>query len=128
MSSEGVVHLSPETRRTNAEEVLELVRSKRLALLSDVNGMPEDAVADVRRNLIALLSANDLWKADLGACLDLVDRDLAKKAGVEPMAQPGSLRHVVRSDEVRPGLDHGAIMENAPDTVQDQFKVPRIVE
>jgi len=86
MSSEGVVHLPPETRRTNAEEVLELVRTKRLALLSDVNAMPEDAVADVRRDLTALLSASDLWKVDLGACLNLVDRDLAKKAGVEPMA------------------------------------------
>lgn len=33
-----------------------------------------------------ILSADDLWRADLGACLDLVDRDLAKRAGVEPMA------------------------------------------
>jgi acetyl-CoA synthase len=86
MSLEGVVHLPPETRRTNAEEVLELVRSKRLVLLSDVVGMPEDGVAGVRRNLTGMLSASDLWKVDLGACLDLVDRDLAKKAGVLPMA------------------------------------------
>ncbi len=47
--------------------------------------MPGDA-AGVRRELTGHLSAKDLWKVDLGVCLDLVDRDLAKKAGVEPMA------------------------------------------
>ncbi len=85
MSFQGVVDLSPEPYRTNAKEVLDLVRSKRLALLSDVNGMPTDPVAEVRRTLTGPLSAPDLWKVDLGACLDLVDRDLAKKAGLEPM-------------------------------------------
>lgn len=48
--------------------------------------MPEDPVAELRRRLISSLSEKDLWKVDLGACLDLVDRDLAKKAGWEPMA------------------------------------------
>ncbi len=43
-------------------------------------------MAGVRRELTGHLSAKDLWKVDLGVCLDLVDRDLAKKAGVEPMA------------------------------------------
>lgn len=86
MSLEGAVNLSSEPILTTAEEVLELVRSKRLALLSRVIGMPDDAVADVRRELTRLLSSPDLWNVDLGACLDLVDRDLSKKSGVEPMA------------------------------------------
>lgn len=86
MPFKGVVHLSPEHDRTTAEKVLELTRAERLALLSKVSGMPDDAVTEVRRDLAARLSGTDLWKADLGACLDLVDRDLAKRAGVEPMA------------------------------------------
>jgi acetyl-CoA synthase len=48
--------------------------------------MPEDPLVEVRREVTDLLSASDLWKVDLGTCLDLVDRNLAKRAGVEPMA------------------------------------------
>jgi len=48
--------------------------------------MGEDGMGDVRNALADLLSAPDLWSVDLGACLDLVDRDISKKAGVEPMA------------------------------------------
>ncbi len=48
--------------------------------------MPEDPLTEVRREVTELMSVNDLWKVDLGACLDLVDRNLAKRAGVEPMA------------------------------------------
>jgi aspartyl/glutamyl-tRNA(Asn/Gln) amidotransferase C subunit len=36
--------------------------------------------------------------------------------------------NVFRADEVRPGLDHDAVMANAPKARDGQFVVPKIVE
>lgn len=48
-------------------------------------------------------------------------------AGVEPTAHPMPLRNVLRTDEVRPGLDRADVAAGAPEWEDGRFKVPRIV-
>jgi len=49
-------------------------------------------------------------------------------SGVEPMTHAIPVRNVFRADEVRPGLAHDVVMDNAPEARQGQFVVPVIIE
>jgi aspartyl-tRNA(Asn)/glutamyl-tRNA(Gln) amidotransferase subunit C len=49
-------------------------------------------------------------------------------AGVEPLARAVRTANVFREDRVKPGLDRGAVLANAPAVIEDQFQVPKIVE
>ncbi len=48
--------------------------------------------------------------------------------GVEPTAHAVPVHNVFRADEVRPSLDHSAVMANAPEARQGLFRVPQIIE
>ena len=48
--------------------------------------------------------------------------------GIEPTSHGQPVFNVFRSDEVRPGLPLERVMANAPERLDDQFRVPRIVE
>ncbi len=48
--------------------------------------------------------------------------------GIEPMAHAMPVKNRFRADEPRPGLDHEAVLANAPAEKQEQFFVPRIIE
>ena len=48
--------------------------------------------------------------------------------GIEPTSHAHPVNNVFRPDEVRPGLDHDCVMNNAPAVVHGQFQVPKIVE
>jgi len=47
---------------------------------------------------------------------------------VEPTSHAAAVINVLRKDEARPGIDHDAVMENAPLDLDGQFGVPRILE
>jgi aspartyl-tRNA(Asn)/glutamyl-tRNA(Gln) amidotransferase subunit C len=49
-------------------------------------------------------------------------------AGVEPTAHVLPLVNVMRDDEVRPSYPADAMLANAPDVQDGQFRVPRILE
>jgi aspartyl-tRNA(Asn)/glutamyl-tRNA(Gln) amidotransferase subunit C len=49
-------------------------------------------------------------------------------AGVEPTAHVLPLVNVMRDDEVRPSYPVDAMLANAPDPQNGQFRVPRILE
>ena len=49
-------------------------------------------------------------------------------AGVEPTAHVLPLVNVMRDDEVRPSYPPDAMLANAPDAQDGQFRVPRILE
>jgi aspartyl-tRNA(Asn)/glutamyl-tRNA(Gln) amidotransferase subunit C len=49
-------------------------------------------------------------------------------AGIEPTSHAVSVVNVFRQDQDRPGLDRDVALENAPALVNEQYKVPRIVE
>ncbi len=47
---------------------------------------------------------------------------------VEPTSHAIPLRNVMRADEVTPSLARDAALRNAPESEDDRFQVPRIVE
>jgi len=49
-------------------------------------------------------------------------------SGVEPTAHAVTVHNVFRDDKVREGLPMEVALANAPARVNDQFKVPQIVE
>jgi aspartyl-tRNA(Asn)/glutamyl-tRNA(Gln) amidotransferase subunit C len=48
--------------------------------------------------------------------------------GVEPTAHAFPMSNVTRPDEVRPSMDHGDALRNAPAQANGLFIVPKIVE
>ncbi len=44
--------------------------------------------------------------------------------GVEPTAHPLGIVNRFRPDEVRPSLDRGVVLEQAPDSTETHFRVP----
>lgn len=49
-------------------------------------------------------------------------------SAVEPMQHGIPVKNQFREDVVTPGLDHDAVINNAPGVRHDQFFVPRIIE
>ena len=47
---------------------------------------------------------------------------------VEPTMHALPIENVLRADEVRPGLSREAALQNAPESADGMFQVPRVVE
>jgi aspartyl-tRNA(Asn)/glutamyl-tRNA(Gln) amidotransferase subunit C len=92
---------------------------ERVAELAHLELMPEETPRMLR---------------DLNAILDYVaELNELNTAGVEPMAQVTELvgaasQGVLRADAVLPSLDRVAVMQQAPETDQVFFKVPKVIE
>lgn len=67
---------------------------------------------------------------DLNSILGHIDKlNELDTSNVEPMAQVMSEQHeALREDELRPSLDRGEVMKNAPMTDGSFFKVPKVIE
>lgn len=69
------------------------------------------------------------FQEQLGSIVEYVNKinrlDLSE---IEPTSHAQPVQNVFRADEVRPGLDHDAVMRNAPASKDGQFSVPLIVE
>jgi aspartyl-tRNA(Asn)/glutamyl-tRNA(Gln) amidotransferase subunit C len=48
--------------------------------------------------------------------------------GVEPTMHALPVQNVLRRDEVRPGLSRDQALQNAPESADGMFQVPRVVE
>lgn len=48
--------------------------------------------------------------------------------GVEPTMHALPISNVLRRDEVRPGLSREQALQNAPESTDGMFQVPRVVE
>ena len=48
--------------------------------------------------------------------------------GIEPTSHGQPVYNVLRDDVLTPGLDRARVLANAPACLDDEFKVPRIVE
>ena len=70
----------------------------------------------------------DMFTKQLGQVLEHAsDMNALDLEGVVATAHPFGLVNVVRDDEVRPCLDHDAVMAMAPDAQDGRFAVPRIL-
>lgn len=96
--------------------------------------MPELTLTDVEYVAsLAQLTLDDAAKArmleDMGKILGYVEKlNELDTSGVEPMMHVLDLANVYREDVVRPSLDHGVALKNAPHSDGAYFLVPRILE
>ena len=70
-----------------------------------------------------------LYREQLSAILDYIAR-LRKldTTDVPPTAGGGLTQMTLRPDEPRPSLSTEVLLANAPDTADDQFKIPPVFE
>lgn len=68
-------------------------------------------------------------KRDMGRMLDYIDKlNELDTEGVEPMSHVFPVYNVFREDVVKNGDDRDSILENAPESKDGAFKVPKTVE
>jgi aspartyl-tRNA(Asn)/glutamyl-tRNA(Gln) amidotransferase subunit C len=71
----------------------------------------------------------DHYAEQLGAIVDAVARVSEVAADdVVPMSHPVPLTNIFRADEVQPSLPRAEILEQAPATQDERFRVPRILD
>ena len=71
----------------------------------------------------------DRMRSQLDAILGYVEQlRRVDTTGVEPTAHVLPLVNVMRDDEVRPSYPADAMLANAPEAQDGQFRVPRILE
>jgi aspartyl-tRNA(Asn)/glutamyl-tRNA(Gln) amidotransferase subunit C len=95
-----------------------------------MGSLRREDVAHVAKLARLTMSESELDKFtdQLGQVLDHAsDMDALDLDGVIPTAHPFGLINVVRADDVRPCLDHDAVMAMAPDAEDGRFAVPRIL-
>lgn len=74
-------------------------------------------------------SERERMRAELTKILEHAEKIQALDLdGVEPTSHAIPLRNVMRPDEVKPSLPPEDALANAPETEDDRFRVPRIVE
>ena len=68
-------------------------------------------------------------KKDMGSMLDYIDKlNELDTTGVEPMSHVFPVDNVFREDVVENGDESDAMLSNAPEQKEKQYKVPRTVE
>ena len=71
----------------------------------------------------------ELFSGQLSAIVEYIQKlNELKTDDVEPLAHCLPIHNVFRQDTVRPSLNVEKALENAPDRVDDFFKVPQILE
>ena len=69
------------------------------------------------------------YRQQLSAILDYAARlQQLDTTGIAPTASVLPPRSVLRVDEVEPGLSTEAVLRNAPEVEQNQFRVPPVLE
>lgn len=71
----------------------------------------------------------DMFQQQLEHILEHVEKlNELDVSGIDPMAHAIPVKNRFRTDEVTPGIDHEAAIQNAPDSRHGQIFVPRILE
>ncbi|MBK1834241.1 Asp-tRNA(Asn)/Glu-tRNA(Gln) amidotransferase subunit GatC [Roseibacillus ishigakijimensis] len=87
---------------------------RRIAELARLD-LNEDELATFQNQLAPILTHIDTLSA--------IDVE-----GIEPTAHPTPVFDVLRPDSPRPGLSPEAVLQNAPDSAQEQIRVPKVVD
>jgi aspartyl-tRNA(Asn)/glutamyl-tRNA(Gln) amidotransferase subunit C len=69
------------------------------------------------------------YRQQLSAILDYIRKLQALDTeGIPPTSSVSSDASPLRADEPRPGLSREALLENAPEVEEEQFKIPPVFE
>jgi aspartyl-tRNA(Asn)/glutamyl-tRNA(Gln) amidotransferase subunit C len=98
--------------------------------MSDAKITPDEVEHVARLARLALgAEEKERMRSQLDAILGYVEQlRRIDTTGVPPTAHVLPLVNVMRDDEVRPSYPAEAMLANAPDADQEQFRVPRILE
>ena len=96
------------------DSILSIEEVEHIAELARLRLEPEE-IAQYREQLSEIL--------EYAARLNAVDT-----AGIPPTSSVLPSRSVLREDQYRPGLSREDVMQNAPQTTDDQFQVPPVFE
>jgi len=96
------------------DSILSIEEVEHIAELARLRLNPEE-IARYREQLSKIL--------EYAARLQTVDT-----AGIPPTSSVLPPRSVLREDKVRPGLSRDELLLNAPQTTDDQFRVPPVFE
>jgi aspartyl-tRNA(Asn)/glutamyl-tRNA(Gln) amidotransferase subunit C len=96
------------------DSILSIEEVEHIAELAHLRLNPEE-IARYREQLSKIL--------EYAARLQTVDT-----AGIPPTSSVLPSRSVLREDEPRPGLSREDLLRNAPQTTDDQFRVPPVFE
>ena len=96
----------------------------------------KDDVTDINVEYVAHLArlslTNDeieLFRGQLAEVINYVKKiNLLDLKGIEPTSHGQPIYNVFREDVIRKGLETDDVMRNAPERIENQFKVPKIVE
>ncbi len=80
--------------------------------------LPEEEKAKMAGDLEGILAYMDTLNT-----LNTLDT-----SGVEPLSHVFPVKNVLREDEVRPSMDRGELLKNAPVADDEAFLVPKTVE
>lgn len=71
----------------------------------------------------------ELFQGQLDQVLHYVEQlNELDVADVEPTAHAIPVYNILRKDEVGMSLDHAAVMNNAPSSIDGQIRVPKIID
>lgn len=89
----------------------------------------DDVLALARLSSLQLTDdETDALTNDLGNIIEYVQQlDELDTNGVEPTYQVTGLQNVWRQDEVSPGIEAAKLINLAPDTKDNQIKVPKVL-
>jgi aspartyl-tRNA(Asn)/glutamyl-tRNA(Gln) amidotransferase subunit C len=82
---------------------------------------------------LARLELSDAEKEEYTGQLNEILRFVEKlnqldTTGIEPTAHAIRIQNVFRKDEITPSMDPESALANAPDRIDNYFKVPKILE
>ena len=85
-------------------------------------------IAELAR-LELTLEEKERYQQQLSAILEYAGRlQQLDTIGIAPTASVLPLHCILRVDEVKPGLSTDAVLRNAPEVEQSQFRVPPVLE
>lgn len=89
----------------------------------------DDVLGLARLSSLALSSDEvDSLTTDIGNILTYVDQlKELNTDGVEPTYQVSGRENILRDDVVRPGVEREALLALAPETLDNQIKVPKVL-
>lgn len=95
--------------------------------------MPDQQIALKRIAELARLDLSEeelaTFESQLSPILKHIDTLSALDVdGVEPTAHPTPVFDVLRADTSRPGLGSEALLQNAPESAQNQVRVSKVVD
>ena len=93
--------------------------------MQEINVAKIGELANLELNAEELAKLQTQMTATVGYVRKIMEVDVS---GIEPTVHGGTVRNAFRDDVSQQSLDRETALQNAPQRIENEFKVPRIVE